>query len=111
MKTLKITNIIAIGIPLLLFFFGFIYEIAFYLAAYSTILTGFMQIIIGLIYWSKFKKDKNIKIYFLSVIGFFFIWYCNENIKYIDELTYPLIATPLILAIYLSLIIHLKEIK
>ena len=109
MKNLKTTNFIAIGIPILLLVYGFIDETGFYLSAYSTMLTGFTQIIIGLIYWFKFKNDLNIKIYFSLVVLFFSLWYFNENIHYSDALTYPLLITPLLLCIYFSIIIHSKK--
>lgn len=111
MKTIKQINSIAIAIPLLLLIYGFIDETGFYLSAYSTMLTGLLQIIIGLLYWYKYKNDINIKIYFLLVITFFSLWYYNENILYIDKLAYILFTTPPILCIYLSIIIHLKKEK
>lgn len=80
MKKLKTTNTIAIAIPLILLLFGFIDEIGFYLSAYSMIITGILQLIIGTIYWIKFKKDLNIKIYLILVLTFFSLWYFNENI-------------------------------
>lgn len=109
MKKLKTTNTIAIAIPLILLLFGFIDEIGFYLSAYSMIITGILQLIIGTIYWIKFKKDLNIKIYLILVLTFFSLWYFNENIFYIDQLTWPLISTPPILAFFLSIIIYTKE--
>lgn len=72
------------------------------------IITGFLQLIIGVIYWIKFKYDLNIKIYFTLVLLFFSLWYFNENILPIDGLTWPLISTPPVLAIYLSVIIYKK---
>jgi hypothetical protein len=75
------------------------------------IITGILQLIIGIIYWIKFKKDLNIKIYYTLVLLFFSLWYFNENIFYIDKLTWPLISMPPILAIYLSIIIYKKANK
>jgi hypothetical protein len=106
MKDLKITNTIAILIPLVLLVIGFIEEGFIYLAAYSTMLTGLLQIIIGLIYWNKYRENQYIKIYFILVIAFFSLWYYNENINYIDSLTWFLICSPLVLCIYLSIIIY-----
>lgn len=111
MKDIKLVNSIAIAIPLILLIYGFIDETGFYLSAYSMIITGFSQLIIGIIFWIKFKYDLNIKIYFTLVLLFFSLWYFNENILYIDELTWPLILTPPILAIYLSIIIYKKANK
>jgi apolipoprotein N-acyltransferase len=109
MKDLKITNTIAILIPLVLLLIGFVEEGLFYLAAYSTMLTGLLQIIIGLIYWNKYRENLYIKIYFLLVIAFFSLWYYNENINYVDSLTWVLICFPLILCNFLSIIIYTKK--
>jgi hypothetical protein len=111
MKNLKLANSIAIAIPIILLLYGFIEETCFYLSAYSMIITGFFQLIIGVIFWIKFKDSLNIKIYFTLVLLFFSTWYFNENIFYIDGLTWPLISTPPILAIYLSIIIYKKANK
>jgi hypothetical protein len=109
MKALKTTNTIAISIPVLLILFGFIYELGFYLAIYSTIITGLLQIIIGINFIFKFKNNFHIKLYFILVILFFCLWYFNENIYYTDRLTWPLIYTPLVLSIYISIIIYSKK--
>jgi len=111
MKDLKITNTIAISIPLVLLLIGFIEEGFFYLAAYSTMLTGLLQIIIGLIYWNKYRENLYIKTYFLLVTAFFSLWYYNENINYVDTLTWVLICFPLVLCIFLSVIIYTKKQK
>ena len=108
MKNLKLVNSIAIVIPIFFLLYGFIDGIGFYLSAYSMVITGLLQLIIGVIFWIKFKKDLKIKIYFTLVLLFFSTWYFNENIFYIDKLTWPLISTPAILAIYLSIIIYKK---
>lgn len=109
MKDLKLINTIAILIPVSLFISGFINPLGFYLSIYSTILTGSLQIIIGIKFWLKFKKKIPIKIYFLLVMIFFGLWYYNTNIKYIDILTWPLTSTPLILCIYISIILYSKK--
>jgi len=106
MKNLKITNTIAILTPLVLLLIGFIEEGFFYLAAYSTMLTGLIQIIISLIFWNKYRENQYIKIYFILVIAFFSLWYYNENINYNNTLTWILIYSPLVLCIYLSIIIY-----
>ncbi|PVX46490.1 hypothetical protein C8C85_2352 [Flavobacterium sp. 103] len=111
MKNLKLVNSIAIAIPIIFLLYGFIDGTGFYLSAYSMIITGFLQLIIGIIFWMKFKNDLNIKIYFTVALLFFSLWYFNENIFYLDELTWPLISTPPILAIYLSILIYKKANK
>lgn len=111
MKNLKLANSISIAIPIILLIYGIFDGIGFYLSAYSMVITGLIQLIIGVIFWIKFKEDLNIKIYFTLVLLFFSTWYFNENIFYIDELTWPLISTPPLLAIYLSVIIYKKAYK
>ena len=108
---MKILNTIAIGIPFFILLFGIIYEGAIILAAISTMITGLLQIIVGIFFWKNHKENIHIKIYFLLVASFFFLWYYNVNINYIDTLTWPLIFTPLVLCIYISSIIYSQKEK
>lgn len=108
---MKILNTIAIGIPLFILLFGIIYEGAIILAAISTMITGLLQIIVGLIFWINHKSNTYIKVYFLLVASFFSLWYYNVNINYINALTWPLIFTPLALCIYISVIIYSQKEK
>jgi len=110
MKSLKITNSIAIGLPILLLSIGIIINdtagnyIAYSL--FSLIITGFIQIILGLILL--FKNPKNIfyNIYILIVILFFALWYIDVKIYYSDILSIILFPIPIFLAIYLSILIY-----
>ncbi len=111
MENLKLTNSIAIMIPLFLGVLGIVEPISLYFAAYSTMLTGFLQIIVGLFFWKKYKENMYIKIYFIFVVTFFILWYYNVNVNYIDTLTWPLIFTPLVLCIYISVIIYSQKEK
>lgn len=111
MRNLKLTNSIAILIPLLLGVLGIIEPVSLYFSVYSTMLTGFLQIIVGFFFWIKYKENIHIKIYFLLVATFFSLWYYNVNIKYIDALTWPLIFTPMALCIYISVIIYSQKEK
>jgi len=111
MENLKLTNSIAIIIPLFLGVLGIIEPISLYFAAYSTMLTGLLQIIVGIIFWTKHKENIYIKIYFLLVLTFFSLWYYNVKVKYIDALTWPLIFKPLALCIYISVIIYSQKEK
>ncbi|MES2862900.1 MAG: hypothetical protein V4666_02165 [Bacteroidota bacterium] len=106
MKDLKTTNSIAIFIPLFLILFGLINPLGYYLAAYSTMITGFLQVTIALIALYRNKKNIYIIIYLFLVALFFSLWYYNVSINYIDSWTWPLIFTPLFLSIYLSIIIY-----
>ena len=109
MENLKLTNLIAIIIPLFLGILGIVEPISLYIAAYSTMLTGFLQIIVGIIFWNKYKENIHIRIYFLLVVLFFSLWLYNVNINYSDTLTWPLIFTPFLLCIYISIIIYSKK--
>ena len=111
MEKLKLTNSIAIIIPLFLGVLGIVEPISLYFAAYSTMLTGLLQIIIGIFFWKNHKENIYIKIYFLLVLTFFSLWYYNVNVYYIDELTWILLFTPLALCIYISVIIYSQKEK
>ena len=109
MKTIKYLNTIAIGIPIILTVLSIIDNGLIILAIYSTIITGVIQVLLGLIILIKEPRNKYIIIYFLVVIAFFSLWYFNVKIIYSDLLTFTLFPIPLILAIYLSILIYKKE--
>lgn len=109
MTTIKYINTIAIGIPLILTILSIIDNGLIILAIYSTIITGVIQVLLGLIILIKEPRNKYIIIYFLVVIAFFSLWYFNVKIIYSDLLTFTLLPIPLILAIYLSILIYKKE--
>ncbi len=109
MITIKYLNTIAIGIPLILTILSIIDNGLIILAIYSTIITGVIQVLLGLIILIKEPYNKYIIIYFLVVIAFFSLWYFNVKIIYSDLLTFTLFPIPLILAIYLSILIYKKE--
>ena len=110
MKSIKITNSIAIGLPILLLLIGIIINdtarnyIAYFL--YSLMITGFLQIILGLILLFKNPKSIFYNVYILAVIIFFALWYINVKIFYSDILSIILIPIPILLAIYLSILIY-----
>jgi hypothetical protein len=106
MKIIKNLNTIAIGIPIFILLFGIISEGALMLSAISTILTGLIQLILGIILLFKFKENIHYKIYFISVIIFFSLWIWSPTINKVDYFTYTLIYIPPILAIYLSILIY-----
>lgn len=106
MRDLKLTNTIAIWIPLFFLAIGVFEEFFFLIAAYSTMLTGFLQVTIALIALYRNKKNIYIQIYLLLVLIFFLLWYYNENIHYTNSWVWPLLFTPLFLCIYISIIIY-----
>ena len=109
MKTIKYLNTIAIGIPLILTILSIIDNGLIILAIYSTIITGVIQVLLGLIILIKEPRNKYIIIYFLVVIAFFSLWYFNVKIIYSDLLTFTLFPIPLLLAIFISILIYKKE--
>ena len=110
MKTIKFLNTIAVGTPIILATIGFIInnssENYYGYALFSTILTGLIQTILGMILLFKFKDNIHYKIYFINVILFFALWIWSPIINKIDYFSYTLIYIPPILAIYLSILIY-----
>ena len=111
MKTIKYLNTIAIGIPLALAFLSLIDNGLMIITAYSTMITGLLQIIIGIVFWFKHKENSHIKVYFFLVTVFFSLWYYNTTINYNDALTWTLLFTPLVLCIYISITIYSQKEK
>jgi hypothetical protein len=96
MKTL---NSIALLIPIFIGLLGFMEESIFILALVSTMATGFIQIIVGILYWIESPKSINIKIYFFFVIVFFLLLFSGVGKEWIWFL-------PPTLCIYLSILIY-----
>lgn len=109
MKVIKYLNTFAVGLPILIVLFGLIDGNYIGTALVSTMLTGFVQIILGLLLLYYNPKNKNLQIYIATVILFFSLWYFNMNIFYSDFLTFFIYPIPLLLAIYLSIIIYKKQ--
>lgn len=100
MKThLKTFNSIALFIPIFFCLLGLIAEGFLMLAVLSTMITGFIQIIIGISYWIKFPNSIHIKIYFLVVIIFFLLLFFKTTYDWIWFL-------PPVLCIYISILIY-----
>lgn len=99
MKAIKVLNTIALAIPisfLLLSIFGEGFLAA---ALISTIATGAIQIICGILYWYRHPINLHIKLYFAGVL-FFFCCY------FFSFFTNGFLFLPLLLAIFLSIIIY-----
>jgi hypothetical protein len=109
MKTFKILNHIAIGTPLALAFAGIFNYLLIIWAIWSLVLTGAIQVLIGLCLLYRNPNDKLIISYIIGVVTFFGLWHLNVNIAYSEILSYCLFATPLILCIYLSYIVYSKK--
>jgi len=102
MKILKIINTIAILLPLIIFgTYPIFKDDALFWSIYSTMLTGFLQVIIGLVIWIKDLKNTFIQLYLLGVIIFFIgVSITNSGIFWL---------MPPILCIYLSNIIYKRK--
>lgn len=79
MKYLRILNTIAFLIPIVVCIVVSIKEhsigAGFITGLVSTSITGAIQVIIAIIYFYKYPKDKLIKIYFIGVLIFGICWY------------------------------------
>jgi hypothetical protein len=107
MKTIKNLNTLAIFLPFIILITYPIYEeVSIFYALYSTMITGFIQVILGLTMIIKEPKNKFLIAYLLSVIIFFLLWYYNIKINYSDNLSVFLFTIPPSLAIYLSVVIY-----
>lgn len=104
MNFLKVLNTVAIMIPLLFVIVGLFIPDLLGLAMISKIITGLIQIIVGVSYFIKFPKNSDIKIYFFLVILFFTCISFNLTSGWIWIL-------PPALCAYLSILIYLPKNK
>lgn len=109
MNIIKITNTIAIGIPLILSIIGIFFNELIFFAALSTMLTGLIQVILGTFKLLESENKKYYVIYCLGVVIFFLLWYLNSRIDYNNTLTFILFPIPLLLCIYLSILIYKEK--
>lgn len=110
MKTIKYINTFAISLPFaILLAYPIFKETVFFFSLYSTMLTGLLQIALGLILFFKNTKNLAVIIYLTAVILFFLLWYLNATHFDLNELTYFLFVVPPTLAIYLSILIYKKD--
>ena len=110
MKTIKYINTFAISLPfVILLAYPIFKETVLFFSLYSTMLTGFLQVVLGLILLFNEPKNLHIRIYLIAVISFFTLCYLNVNIFDSNELTYFLFTVPPTLAVYLSVLIYQKD--
>jgi hypothetical protein len=107
MKTIKYLNNFAVGLPFLLAATVF-KETALLWSVTSTMATGFIQVILGLILLFKNPFNNFLIFYLLGVISFFMAWGFNSYIHYSDFLGTTLFFVPPFLAAYLTYIIYKK---
>lgn len=101
MKYLKILNTVAIGIPIVLAFLGIFDEEMLMFALVSTMATGFIQVLVGLLFWIKEWKNYLIISYLVGVILFFM----GISLTKYDSFW----IMPPILCIYLSLLVYSQK--
>lgn len=107
MRTIKNINTFALALPFIIFLSAVVFgEGAIFFALLSPIITGFLQVLLGIKMLVDNPKDKNLKLYISGVCFFFGFWFVNHLIDYNDFLTFILFPIPLILAIYLSVQIY-----
>ncbi|WP_026704385.1 hypothetical protein [Flavobacterium soli] len=100
MNALQKINIIGLSIPLIVYLIGFIIrEDLLILALLSTMITGLIQLVIGLKLLENYSKHPLLQLYFVVVVLFFILWFTT----YWDFLW----VLPVALAIYMTYILHL----
>lgn len=99
MKAIKVLNTIALAIPISFLLLSIFSEGFLAAALISTIATGAIQIICGILYWYRHPLSIYIKLYFAGVL-FFFCCY------FFSFFTNGFLFLPLLLAIFLSIIIY-----
>lgn len=109
MKNIQYFNAFAVGLPfVILVSYPIIKEGAFIYSILSTMLTGFIQVILGLCLLNDEPNDRKLQFYIGGVVTFFTLWFINAQIGYNDILTLILIGIPPLLAFYLTFIIYKK---
>lgn len=109
MKAIKILNTIAIGTPFVFLLIGQITQdelgefIGF--ALLSTMFTGFVQVVLGILLLIRFPNNRYYQIYIVSVISFFVLWFIVYSFDLYD-FGYLLLWIPPCLAMYLSILIY-----
>ncbi|MES2545417.1 MAG: hypothetical protein V4548_11060 [Bacteroidota bacterium] len=111
MKNLNKLNYFFVGLPITLCLIGIINQEFLLFGLLFSMLTGIFQVIAGMGMLIKEPNNKYLKTYVIAVIIFFLLWFINSKIGYQNTITFILIGTPPILAIYLSIIIYKKAHK
>ncbi|WP_295338549.1 hypothetical protein [Flavobacterium sp.] len=109
MNAIKQFNAFAVGLPFAIAFtYPLFKEGALMLALLSTMLTGFIQVVLALCMLYDEPNDRKLQGYIAATIIFFTLWYINAQIEYYNPLTLTLFGIPAALAFYLTYIIHQK---
>jgi len=104
MKILKFINGFALGLPFLLGALGFLDEDLWFWAAYSTMLTGLLQVIVAFCALIMGHQRNLLIIYFIAVLIYFSGMFMNVE-------GYYLYIVPAMLAIFLTIIIYKNRIS
>ena len=99
MKNLYYINIAALCLPFLVIILVLIDSSLFYFPFYAAGITGFIQIVLALVWLTKRESNKYLIIYLLLVLLFFSLMYLG-----IEDAWY----LPLFLAIYFTIIIYIE---
>lgn len=109
MKNIYRLNLVVIAIPVVLGLLELTISGMLFFALISTILTGFVQVIIGLKMLIDEPKDKKLQLYVISVIIFFLLWFIIANSDILShKIDYLIAVIPILLAIFLTYIIYKK---
>ena len=112
MKTIKQLNTFAVGLPfLILITYPITKEGAFFFSLLSTILTGFIQVLIGIKMILKEPRNLYLQIYIIGVLLYFSIYFISLYFRIYQILDIFFLGVPPLLAIYLSVLIYKKANK
>lgn len=106
MKSIKIANNIALGIPIFIALLGLADHGFFLLSIGSLTVTGIIQTISALVFWIKNKKNLLIKLYFIISIIFFLLTFVFYEFDFDDVFKWKFWFFPIILCLLLSYIIY-----
>ncbi|MEK8180386.1 hypothetical protein WMW71_08525 [Flavobacterium buctense] len=109
MKNIQYFNAFAVGLPLFILITYPIFEDgALFYSLLSTMITGFIQVILGLCMLNDEPNDRKLQFYIGAVVTFFTLWFINAQIGYNNILTFTLFGIPPLLTFYLTFIIYKK---
>jgi len=108
MKNINYFNYFFVGLPLFFCLLSAINIGFISLAMITLIPTGIFQVIIGIKMLVAEPYDKNLKIYAISVLLFFFSLFVISKLELYNFLNYVLFGIPPIIAIFLSVVIYNK---
>ncbi|RRA96835.1 hypothetical protein [Paenimyroides viscosum] len=108
MKAIKILNTIVVAIPLALGLIDLILQDGAYLiyALWFTMITGGVQVLLGIILAIKLHNNLHFKIYLIGVVGYFFLIYLADEFDLSHGFSYLMFTIPALLAVYLSVLIY-----